>query len=212
VSKGKSYWNRALKGNVLAVTIVFVALVYLAFTGGTGDGDRDTTTVTTIEPVSPTSPTVTFPTDPPPPTVTPDPSTPPTNTPSQPPPKPVDLYLSIPDQDFELCCGLIPSKVKIWGTALIKNRGDLTAHNVGVTFELFTSNRERIKLSGEDQLERDVGDLKGGESRIENIEFTIGILEGYKIQESGGSMVLNVYSDEKSVTLEEEFVVPEMGG
>jgi hypothetical protein len=212
VTKGKIDWKRVFTSNALPLAAVFVALIYLVFAGVTGDGQSGTTTVTAPITESPTTPPVTHPTETPPPTDAPDPSTPATTAPSQPTPRPVDLYLSIPEQDFELCCGLIPSKVKIWGSALIKNRGDLTAHNVRITFELFTSNRQRIKLTGEDLLERDVGDLKGGESRIENIEFTIGIVDGYKIQDSGGSVVLNVYSDETSATIEEEFVVPEMGG
>jgi hypothetical protein len=211
VQKGKIDLNK-VKGNVVTVAVVLVALMYLAFTGGPGDGTRNTTTVTTKETVSPTTPPVTPPTETPTPTVTKEPTTQPTTAPPQPTPRPVDFYLSIPEQDFELCCGLIPSKVKIWGTALIKNRGDLTAHNVRVTFELFTFNREIIKLSGEDRLERNIGDLKGGESRMETIEFTIGIIDGYKIQDRGGSVVLNVYSDEESARIEEEFVVPDMGG
>jgi hypothetical protein len=148
------------------------------------------------------------------------------NTPSQAPPtdppittsppsststtiaRPVQLSLLIPEQDYELCCGLIPTEIKVWGEPTIQNLGGMTAHNVKVTFELFTHEGERIKLSGEDRVERELGDLGGGESTTERVEFMIGLVDGYQIQENGAVAVFNIYSDEKNRRFEEEFEVP----
>jgi hypothetical protein len=127
---------------------------------------------------------------------------------TSPPLKSVDLILSVPVQNFELCCGLIPSKVRVWGTPTIRNRGDLTAHNVKVTFELFAPDGSRIKLSGEDYLERIVGDLNSGESNSEEVEFTISLEDGYRMQDNVSLAVFSVYSDEKEIRLEEDIEVP----
>jgi hypothetical protein len=122
--------------------------------------------------------------------------------------RPVQLSLIIPEQDYELCCGLIPTEIKVWGEPTIQNLGGMTAHNVKVTFELFTHEGERIKLSGEDRVERELGDLGGGESTTERVEFMIGLVDGYQIQENGAVAVFNIYSDEKNRRFEEEFEVP----
>jgi hypothetical protein len=127
---------------------------------------------------------------------------------TSPPLKSVDLILSVPTQNYELCCGMIPSKVRVWGTPTIRNKGDLTAHNVKVTLELFAPDGSRIKLSGGDYVERIVGDLKGGESSSEEVEFTISLVDGYRIQDNVSVVVFNIYSDEKEIRLEEEIEVP----
>jgi hypothetical protein len=124
---------------------------------------------------------------------------------------PVQLSLLIPDQDYELCCGLIPTKIKVWGEPTIQNLGGMKAHNVKVTFELFTLDGERIKLSGEDQVKRELGNLQGGESITERIEFMIELVDGYQIQGNGAVAVFNIYSDEMSRRFEEEFLVPSAG-
>ena len=92
--------------------------------------------------------------------------------------------------------------------ARIKNTGDLTAHNLRVTFELFTIEHSRIKLSGEPRIERDLGDLAGGETISETFEFEIPLLDGYKIQDKGAIAKITVDSLEKSMNLEQQFAVP----
>jgi hypothetical protein len=130
-----------------------------------------------------------------------------TPSPTEPKIKPVDLTISMPEPSYDLCCGMIPTKIKVWGTPTIKNTGGMTAHNVKVDFELFSNDGGRIRLDGKDFLERNIGDLESEGSQRESVEFTISLLDAYKIQESGATAIFNISSDEKNIVIEEEFSV-----
>ncbi len=198
-------WARFFRANILTFTVIGVALLYLIISSQVAVDNTPNTITSTTQPISLSS-TTTVPSTPSPQT-----TAPPTST-SPPAQRPPDFQLFIPDPGYELCCGLIPSKVKITGMARIKNTGDLTAHNLRVTFELFTIEHSRIKLSGEPRIERDLGDLAGGETISETFEFEIPLLDGYKIQDKGAIAKITVNSLEKSMNLEQQFAVPAGAG
>jgi hypothetical protein len=120
-------------------------------------------------------------------------------------PNPADLSLTISDPDYELCCGMVPTKLKIIATPNVKNVGDETAHNVKIRFELFSGTGKRIKVNGEEYIERWLGNLAGGASITETVEFTIGLRDGYELQDNGVKSVYNIYSDENSKQIIDEF-------
>ncbi len=195
-------WARLFRANIFTFAVIGAALLYLVTTQVALNNAVTTTSITQPK-LSPTTTNIL----PPQTTLPPEQTEPPTtsDTPAQRPP---DFQLFIPDPVYELCCGIIPSKVKITGTARIKNTGDLTAHNISVTFELFTIDRDRIKLSGEDRIERGLENLAGGETISETFEFEIPIFDGYKIQEQGAIAVITVDSLEKSMSVEQMFAMP----
>ncbi len=123
----------------------------------------------------------------------------------------VELSLTMPEPGYDICCGRIPTKIKVWGNPAIQNTGAMTAHNVRVTFGLQTPGGETIKLSGGGQIERYLGDLKSGQSTTERVEFTLSLVDGYKIQDSGAVAIFNILSDEKDFRILEEFAV-DVGG
>jgi hypothetical protein len=132
-----------------------------------------------------------------------EPTVPPTTS----APRPAELSLQVTDTKYGLCCGIIPGNVTIEGTATLENTGDLTAHNVGVTFELLTKEGVRIRLNGADVIERDLGDIRGGERVVEMVEFNIDLSDGLYIQENGALAVFEVASDEKNLRSETELVM-----
>ena len=202
-------WARLIKSNIFTITAITVALLYLLISSQVAV-DNPSVTTSTTQPEATTSTTIPS-TQPPQTTLPPGQTNPPANT-DQPAPRPPDFQLFIPDPGYELCCGFIPTKVKITGTARIKNTGDLTAHNPKATFELFTIERDRIKLSGEDRIERDLEDLAGGKTISETFEFEIPIFDGYKIQENGAIAKITVDSLEKSMNIEQQFAMPADAG
>lgn len=123
----------------------------------------------------------------------------------------VDLSLSMPEPRYDICCGRIPTKIKVLGNPTIQNTGTVMAHNVRVTFGLQTAEGETIKLSGGEQIERSLGDMESGQSITEKVEFTISLVDGYKIQDNGAVAIFNIYSDEKNFRVLEEFVVETIG-
>jgi len=126
------------------------------------------------------------------------------------PPQAVDFSFTLSDDlNYEMCCGLIPSSVEIVGTAVIENTGNIIARNVKITLELFLNDGSRIKISGEDSLTRGIGDIGVGEKKNENVEFVIGLLDGYNIQNQGATAIFNIDSDEKSEKYESHFSVPD---
>lgn len=126
-----------------------------------------------------------------------------------PPPVPVvefSLLMDVPS--YEICCGILPREVMIRGNPVLKNKGNTKAHHVIIVFELFNAEGENVLINGDRDLERDIGDLGPGEERSEGVEFTIGLVDGYKIQDTGATALFHIYSDERNVTLKEEFAVP----
>ncbi|MFV2040364.1 MAG: hypothetical protein ACC644_00025 [Candidatus Hydrothermarchaeales archaeon] len=199
-------WARLFRANIFTFAAIGVALLYLIILPQVAVENPNAATSTT-QPISMSS-TTTIPNTLPPQTTLPLGQTEPPTSADPPAQRPPDFQLFIPDPGYELCCGFIPSKVKIVGTARIKNTGDLTAHNLRATFELFTIERERIKLSGEPRIERSLGDLAGGETISETFEFEIPLFDGYKIQEQGAIAVITVDSLEKSMSVEQLFAMP----
>ncbi len=118
--------------------------------------------------------------------------------------KPVDFKLDIPEPTYSVS---LFSGVSVKGQASIKNIGDKTAHNVRVRVELFSSDGKRIKLNGKDYIEKNVGDLRGGGTRSEKIEFSIGLGDGRNIESNGATSLYHIYSDEKNKEIEERFTV-----
>ena len=131
----------------------------------------------------------------------------PTSPPVAARPSGVDFSLSISSPAYELCCGLLPSKVKVKATATIKNTGVEKAHAVKIRFELFSRSNRSIKINGAAYLERGLGDLAGGESKTETVEFTIALSDGMDIQKNGATSFYTIYSVEKNMQLAEEFTV-----
>ncbi len=134
-------------------------------------------------------------------------SPPATTTHTPPPTKPADLTISVSNPEYGLCCGMIPTKMKITATPTIWNKGDLTAHDVSITFEMFTLPGKRIALSGKNQITRLIGDMAAGEKITETIEFTFGIKDSYDLQKNGVRAVYNIHSEEADKRLVDEFTV-----
>ena len=124
-------------------------------------------------------------------------------------PKAVDFSFTLSDLNYEMCCGLIPSNVQIIGTAGIENTGTAIAHNVKITLELFLNDSSRIKISGGNSLTLDIGDVGVGEKKNENVEFVIGLIDGYNIQNQGATALFYIDSVEKSEKYEYPFSVPD---
>jgi hypothetical protein len=87
--------------------------------------------------------------------------------------RPVDFSL---DPGSQTKCGLTCRDT----TATITNTGGMTAHNVCVQLTVYNSNDKLIKLNGEQNIQRCVGDIQPGQSKSEpiHIEADCGFLFG----------------------------------
>lgn len=115
---------------------------------------------------------------------------------------PVDFKLVVPEPSYA-----IRLKIHVTGTATIENIGDSTAHNVRIKFELFSGDGKRIKVNDQDYLEKVVGELRGGETKSENVDFYISLSDGASVQSHGGRSIYNIYSSEKNKKIEDIFTV-----
>jgi len=117
----------------------------------------------------------------------------------------MELLISMSEPEFELCCGVVPTKVRIKSNVTLRNAGKTMAHEVRVLFHLYTAEGDKVSLSGQDRLERYLGDLPSGESRTESVEFTIPLADAYKMRDNGGRGVIHIISEEGVTEVERTF-------
>lgn len=184
-----------IAGLVVILALVAVAAVALARAGHVPAGGG-------VPPVPTAQATYTFPTALPPPTVTSVATLKSTEspTPTTPPPGPASTPgggTVAPLVDFQLTFQISGSGFGRTVNASLTNTGTVNAHNVTATLQLWAGS-SRIKVNGQDMLVEDLGDLVAGATVSRTINITVSFLDGIKLQSSGGTITVDVVSDEGS--------------
>jgi len=89
-------------------------------------------------------------------------------------------------------------------TGQLSNMGSSDAHNVWVKVEVFCDG-SRVKVSGQDYLQGDIGIIKARETVIREVLLSFSVFDGLKISNNGARFTLTVYSDEHTDTLSYDY-------
>lgn len=89
-------------------------------------------------------------------------------------------------------------------SAQITNTGTADAHNVWLKLEVF-SQGVRITVNGQDYVRVDIGTLKTTATIAEQVTISVGVLDALKIATGGATIVLTIYSDERTQTLSYDY-------
>ncbi|GBD11258.1 hypothetical protein HRbin23_00911 [bacterium HR23] len=152
---------------------------------------------------SPTPPVPLFPT--PIPTATPTPTPIPTPTPT-PSPRP-----GVPPTPTSIPPRLEVRIVQVTGsglarivTAQVLNTGGSEATGVYAVAQFFAG-ATQVQVNGQDALRVEVGRVGAGQRVERTVEVRFSLLDGLRLQRSGGRVVLTVYADQGTWRYEEAF-------
>ncbi|MBI4338242.1 MAG: hypothetical protein HY683_10495 [Chloroflexi bacterium] len=89
-------------------------------------------------------------------------------------------------------------------TARLTNLGFQDATGVWAKVELYAG-ASRVKLSGQDSLRIDIGALSARASVQRQVMLSVGLLDGLRLQSNGARVVVTVYSDQATRSIEYPF-------
>ncbi|MFN3973991.1 MAG: hypothetical protein ACK4K2_01755 [Dehalococcoidia bacterium] len=89
-------------------------------------------------------------------------------------------------------------------TAQLVNDGGTTATGVYAVAEFFAGTT-KVKVNGQDALRVEVGRVEVGQTVERTVELRFSLLDGLRLQRSGGLVVLTVYADQGIWRFEEAF-------
>lgn len=89
-------------------------------------------------------------------------------------------------------------------TARLVNTGNGAATGVYTLAEFFAGDT-RVKVNGQNALRIDIGRVETGQTIQREVEIGFSLLDGLRLQRSGGRAVLTVYADQGTWRFEETF-------
>jgi hypothetical protein len=89
-------------------------------------------------------------------------------------------------------------------TARVKNTGSANVHNTWAKAEVFCRS-QGIRVSGQDYLKRELGTMKAHDTVTIEETFDFGLFDGLTIMQNGAQVLLTVFSDESTQTLNYDY-------